>query len=189
MAEKLKLPSQWGRNRSSVSQVRWLMFNVGIWHMFPDLERFPLVFNFSKRVILQCFVCLSCCPQWTPRLMQTMKRAVFCCCNGILNYFSVEAVHSFSILSVYNQPYRTVLLGQGCTTKRHSPLSGICHPIHHSSLLIMYADPVSEVIWSYNKAESYFEDKFSLHAWVQYPGLKLHFTSLKSFSKAPLIPY
>lgn len=53
----------------------------------------------------------------------------------------------------------------------------------------MYAVPASELIWSYNKAEISYEDKFSLHAWVQNPGLKLHFTSLKRLSKAPLIPY
>lgn len=61
--------------------------------MAADIERFSLVFNFFKVIILQGLVCLYLLlPSVKVKIDANMKWAVFCCCNGILNYFSVGAV-------------------------------------------------------------------------------------------------
>lgn len=147
--------SEKGRNSFSASQVRSLIFNVGIWLMVLDIERFLLVFNFFSRMSLQGLVCLFLLlPSLKAMTDANMKWAVFSCCNGIWSYFCVGVVHWFSIWLYTNSCTAQPYWGRAVPPTDTAHTWGTWGPILHSSLIITHADPASEVICCYNKTDT-----------------------------------
>lgn len=186
MAEKLRNPREWGRNSFSASQVSGLIFNMGIWLMAPNIERFPLVFNFFKGMTLQCFVCLYLLlPSIKAMTDVNMKWAVFFCFNDILSlgFFCWSCSLIFCTV-VHKQFYSTALVGQDCTIKRHNPRLMTWGPTHHSSMIITHADPVSEVICSYLQSwDTLLMFFIILLSWIWWWYWKI------KLSSASVIPY